>query len=130
MPLAQPPEARPSGYVWAQPSPAVVRVVKSEEKGSNVNLAAHLVRDAFTDAFDVAAIVTNDTDLVEPIRIAVQEAKKVVGLLAPVKYPSQSLMNVASFYRRIRPDHLGKSQFASQLSLGDGSTISKPSTWV
>ncbi|SDA58710.1 NYN domain-containing protein [Sinorhizobium sp. NFACC03] len=107
-----------------------MRVVKSEEKGSDVNLAAHLVRDAFTDAFDVAAIITNDTDLVEPIKIAVREAGKVVGLLAPVRFPSQSLMNVASFYRHIRPQHLARSQFPSPLNLADGSVITKPVTWV
>ncbi len=54
-------------------------MVKSEEKGSDVNLGAHLVRDAFTDAFDVAVILTNDSDLVEPVRIAVQEAGKRVA---------------------------------------------------
>ncbi len=130
MSLAVPPESRPNGYVWNPPVPSVVRVVKSEEKGSDVNLAAHLVRDAFTDAFDVAAIITNDTDLVEPIKIAVREAGKVVGLLAPVRFPSQSLMNVASFYRHIRPQHLARSQFPSPLNLADGSVITKPVTWV
>lgn len=130
MSLTVPLEARPNGYVWNEPAPALVRVVKSEEKGSDVNLAAHLVRDAFTDAFDVAAIITNDTDLVEPIRIAVQEARKVVGLLAPVKFPSQSLMNVASFYRHIRPQHLRRSQLQNPLPVMGGIDLQKPATWV
>lgn len=130
MSLTVPLETRPDGYIWTQPPPALVRVVKSEEKGSDVNLAAHLVRDAFTDAFDVAAIITNDTDLVEPIRIAVQEAGKVVGLLAPVKFPSQSLMDVASFYRRIRKQHLKRALFVSPLLLPDGTELHKPPTWV
>ena len=47
---------------------SVVKVIKSEEKGSDVNLGAHLVRDAFTDAFDVAVVLTDDSDLVEPIK--------------------------------------------------------------
>jgi uncharacterized LabA/DUF88 family protein len=130
MSLTVPLETRPNGYVWNEPAPSLVRVVKSEEKGSDVNLAAHLVRDAFTDAFDVAAIITNDTDLVEPIRIAVQEAGKVVGLLAPVKFPSQSLMDVASFYRRIRKQHLKRSLFPSPIVLADGTELHKPATWV
>lgn len=130
MPLAVPPQAKPNGYNWAAPHPAVVRVVKSEEKGSDVNLGAHLVRDAFTNAFDAAIVVTNDSDLVEPIRIAVAEAGKRVGVLFPVKYPNQSLQNVASFFLRIRPGHLAKSQFPATIQLPDGSTISKPATWV
>lgn len=129
MPLAVPPQSRPNGYEWTTPAPELVKVQKSEEKGSDVNLGAHLVRDAFTDAFDVAVVVTNDTDLVEPMKIAVQEAGKRVGLLVPVKYPSQSLMNVASFYLHIRPGHLAKAQFPDDVLLPDGETVTRPSTW-
>jgi uncharacterized LabA/DUF88 family protein len=88
MPLAMPAQAKPDGYVWGDPHPNVVKVVKSEEKGSDVNLGVHLVRDAFTNAFDVAVVITNDSDLVEPIRIATKEADKRVGLLVPVKFPT------------------------------------------
>jgi len=130
MPLATPPQSKPSDYNWTMPPPAVVRVVKSEEKGSDVNLAAHLVRDAFIDAFDVAVVITNDSDLVEPIRIVVQEARKRVGLLVPVKYPTQSLMGVASFYLRIRPGHLRQSQFPDIVALPGGGSITRPPTWV
>lgn len=129
MQLASPAQARPNGYAWNEPVPELVKVVKSEEKGSDVNLGVHLVRDAFVDAFDVAVVITNDTDLVEPIRIAVQEAGKRVGLLVPVKYPSQSLMNVASFYLHIRPGHLSRAQFPSVIDLGDGETITRPESW-
>ena len=130
MPLAQPPQAKPDGYAWTLPGPDVVRVVKSEEKGSDVNLGAHLVRDAFTDAFDVAVLITNDSDLCEPVRIAVQEAGKRVGLLAPVKFPTQSLLQVASFHLHIRPGHLAKAQFPETIRAPDGSTVIRPISWV
>jgi len=130
MALAQPPQAKPLGYVWTQPAPTTVRVIKSEEKGSDVNLGAHLVRDAFTNALDVAIVLTNDSDLVEPIRIATIEAGKRVGLLVPVKFPIQSLINVASFFLHIRTGHLSGSQFPSPLVHPDGSVLAKPATWV
>jgi hypothetical protein len=130
MPLASPAAARPNSYTWAQPTPTLVKVVKYEEKGSDVNLGAHLVRDSFLNAFDVAIVITNDSDLVEPIRIATLEAKKRVGLLVPVKYPTQTLMAVASFYLRIRLGHLRKSQFSQKLTLADGTEIERPATWV
>ncbi len=130
MPLAVPPQSKPNGYQWPAPAPQLVKVQKSEEKGSDVNLGAHLVRDAFINAFDVAVVFTNDTDLVEPIKIAIQEAGKRVGLLVPVKYPSQSLMNVASFYLRIRPGHLAKSQFPNDVVIPDGTIVSRPATWA
>lgn len=130
MPLAQPPQSKPDGYNWNVPAPDVVKVVKSEEKGSDVNLGVHLVRDAFTNQFDVAVLITNDSDLVEPVRIAVQEAGKRVGLLAPVKFPTQSLLKEVSFYLHIRPGHLTKAQFPDIVLLPDGTTASKPATWV
>jgi len=130
MPLAQPPQAKPSGYAWTMPPPITVKVMKSEEKGSDVNLGAHLVRDAFTNAFDVAIFLTNDSDLVEPIRIVTVEARKRVGLLVPVKYPTQSLTAVASFHLHIRPGHLMHSQFPVQVQLADGTVITKPASWI
>lgn len=67
--LVQPPEFRPAVALLPGAPPQVARVWKTEEKGSDVNLGVHLVRDAFRDAFELAAVLTNDTDLVEPIRI-------------------------------------------------------------
>jgi hypothetical protein len=45
-----------------------VEVWKTEEKGSDVNIATRILCDAFDGAFDVAVIVSNDSDLVPPIR--------------------------------------------------------------
>jgi NYN domain len=39
-----------------------VWVDKTEEKGSDVNLASHLLRDAYLNRFEVAVLVTNDSD--------------------------------------------------------------------
>lgn len=130
MPLTNPPRAKPDGYDWSLPPPSVVKVLKYEEKGSDVNLGAHLVRDSFVDAFDVAVVVTNDSDLDEPIRIATQEAGKRVGLLTPVKFPNQSLQSVASFYRHIRTGHLARAQLPDPLVSPDGAIYRKPSSWV
>src|SRR6266699_3050420 len=56
-----------------------VWVEKTEEKGSDVNLASHLVRDAFRQQFEVAVLITNDSDLAEPVRIVSQELQMPVG---------------------------------------------------
>jgi hypothetical protein len=73
--LSQPVEFRPACVVPASPNPDFARVIKTEEKGSDVNLGAHLIRDAFAGAFEHAAVITNDTDLKEPLRIVVQETR-------------------------------------------------------
>lgn len=41
-----------------------------EEKGSDVNVAAHLLRDVLTGAVDAAVVITNDSDLGVPLRMA------------------------------------------------------------
>jgi hypothetical protein len=130
MSLTTPPAAKPNGYVWNHPVPNVVKVIKTEEKGSDVNLATHLVRDAFLNIFDVAVLITNDSDLVEPIKVVRQETNKRVGLLVPVKYPTASLMQAASFYLRLRPGHLAQAQFPEHVVCPDGRTVTRPPSWV
>lgn len=135
--LVQPPQAKPDGYVWATPHPAVVFVKKVEEKGSDVNLGVHLVRDAFVDAFDIAYVITNDTDLVEPIRIVTKEVGKSVCIVAPcrqrdrVPIPAPSLEQVATTKHYIDDAELAASQFPDIIQRpGKRKTIYKPPSWV
>ncbi len=91
--------------------PKKVFVDKTEEKGSDVNLAAHLLRDAFNRSFDVAVLITNDSDLAEPVRIVRQELGLPVGILNPHQYHSKALQPLATFLKRIRQADLIASQF-------------------
>jgi hypothetical protein len=50
-----------------RPWPNVVYVWKTEEKGSDVNIATYLLLDGFQKSYEVAAVLSNDSDLVEPI---------------------------------------------------------------
>lgn len=129
--LVHPPQFRPDlSNPLGRPWPDVVKVRKTEEKGSDVNLASHLLLDAFRNRFDVAAVLSNDSDLVEPIRIARQELGKTVGLLSPVGRPNPQLRQAASFLRHIEPHHLSQAQFPDPILRADGSTLAKPATWV
>jgi uncharacterized LabA/DUF88 family protein len=107
-----------------------VRVHKTEEKGSDVNLASHLLLGGFRNDYDVAAVLSNDTDLVEPIRIATRELGKVVGILSPVTSPAPQLRSVASFLRHIKVSDLASSQFPNPILLPDGTALAKPPTWI
>lgn len=135
--LLQPPAARPNTYSWNLPGPKMVQVAKVEEKGSDVNLASHLVRDAFLNRFDEALVLSNDTDLVEPIRIVTQELGKRVGLVAPNRarhgtapIPSPSLRNVGSYVVYLDDRHLAAAQFPDVITRPNGSLIHKPPSWV
>jgi uncharacterized LabA/DUF88 family protein len=127
--LVKPPEFRPR-LTLPEPWPDVVKIIKVEEKGSDVNLACHLLLDAFQGNFDVAAVLSNDSDLVEPIRIVTQVLGKPVGLLSPVSNPTPDLHRVSSFIRRISVSDLVASQFPNPLLRADGFEINKPLLWA
>lgn len=79
-----------------------VQVHKTEEKGSDVNIAAHLVNDGHKGLFELAVLVTNDSDLVEPVKIVRQELGLPVGILNPHRKPSYQLVQHALFVKAIR----------------------------
>ncbi len=126
--LVQPPSFRPSTMLDNASIPQVAYVWKTEEKGSDVNLGVHLVRDAFRGIFDLAAVVTNDTDLVEPIRIVTQELGKSVTLLSPVSQPATSLVRVSTSVRHVRP-YLGPCQLPARVQARNGKWVCKPTEW-
>lgn len=74
---------RPLKAPCSQCGKTKVEVVITEEKGTDVNLATHLVYDSCNDAFDVAAVLSNDSDLVTPIVFAREKCGKVVGVINP-----------------------------------------------
>lgn len=60
------------------------RAMVREEKGSDVNLATFLVRDAALGEFDVAILISNDSDLVNAVRIAREDFGRRVVVVSPV----------------------------------------------
>ena len=105
-----------------------VKVIKTEEKGSDVNLATHLVVDGFKNDFELAVVVSNDSDLLTPIQVVTQELGKPVGLLNPHKNPSVSLLPHVLFIKKIRRGVLGQSQFPPVMRDQQGEFY-KPASW-
>jgi hypothetical protein len=115
----------------ANPQPnqkAFVWVIKTDEKGSDVNLATELLRDAYNGRFECAVIVSGDSDLLAPVEVVMNELKLPVGVLNPQKRPCRVLARQATFYKHIRPGVLAASQFPATLTDNNG-TFSKPSSW-
>jgi len=107
-----------------------VEVMKTEEKGSDVNLATHLIHDAHRNEFTLAVVVSNDSDLVEPIRIVRLELGKRIGVFNPQKQknPSIELMKNADFVKNIRSGVLRMCQFSDILHDSHG-VFCKPLGW-
>lgn len=45
-------------------------VARREEKGSDVNVASHLLIDVLTERVDAAVVISNDSDLAYPVAYA------------------------------------------------------------
>ena len=101
--------------------PKFAKVWKTEEKGSDVNIATHLLHDAHCGRFDVAVVISNDSDLLEPIRIARHELGKKIGIINPRGLqPSRVLMEQSDFVKQLRDGVLRESQFPDRLCDSSG----------
>jgi len=106
-----------------------VTIVNSEEKGSDVNLATQLLFDTFRGDYDVAVVVSNDSDLLAPIKIARGALKKVIGVVNPhSKTPSQALKQNVDFHSDLGAGVLAQCQFPDTLTDKTG-TFHKPDRW-
>lgn len=104
-----------------------VPIYKTEEKGSDVNLAVHLLNDAWEDKYDCAVVVSNDSDLAESLKLIKNDHKKTIGLINPrPKKPARKLMQYAKFYKIVREGVLRDSQLPDPIP---GTTLTKPSVW-
>lgn len=104
-----------------------VKITKTEEKGSDVNLAIHLLNDAWLDKYDCAVIISNDSDIAEAMNLVKQQHQKKIGLLLPPNCnPSKTLMRIANFVKTIRKSALVTSQLPDPIQ---GTNIHKPTKW-
>lgn len=122
MPLANPP----------QHGPTTVEVVKTEEKGSDVNLATLLVADAFRQDAESFVVISNDSDLEEPLRVVRHELGFNLGIINP--HPPQKRSRALlrcdpTFFKQLRANALAQSQLPSPIMDADGRLIHKPAGW-
>lgn len=104
------------------------KIIKTEEKGSDVNIAVHLVNDAWLNDYECAVVVSNDSDLAESMRLVKKYHKdKLVGLIMPGQgHPSKELMKHSDFVKKIRTGILRSSQLPNQIP---GTKLFKPTEW-
>ncbi len=118
LPLANPPAG----------NPRTVEVLRTEEKGSDVNLATQLLLDAFDRDFELSLIISNDSDLTGPISVVRQRFGLPVGVVNPHPNTSHALRQAASFYRPLRKGVLASSLLPDILTDHQGQ-IAKPERW-
>ena len=105
----------------------LAEVIRTEEKGSDVNPAVHLLNDCWLSAYDCAVVVTNDSDIAEAMRLVRQRPHKRVGLVNPqAGRASHQLRQHADFVRTIFPRTLRQSQLPDPIP---GTNLKKPAQW-
>jgi hypothetical protein len=111
--------------------PTTVEVIKTEEKGSDVNLATYLLADAFRGDGEASVVISNDADLAEPIRLVCHELGRSVGVINPHR-PYRRSVDLESarptFFKQINERGLRASQLPAKLEDQRGE-IRRPATW-
>ena len=118
--------------VYPTDPPQNVQVMRSEEKKTDVNIATWLLVDGYEDMFDEAILVSNDSDLVLPIEMAITKLGKQVGIINPQKRGkvSRHLEKVAPvLLREINKSAMRACQLPDPVILPNGRKVYKPASW-
>lgn len=101
-----------------------------QEKVTDVNIASHVINDAWKNIFDVAIIISGDSDLVPPINMVNSEfpSKQVIVGFPPKRTSKEIVSTTKIFY--VHESCFKHSQLADTIVRPDGTSISKPSSWT
>jgi len=113
-------ECRRCGNIW--PS--------YNEKMTDVNIATQMIIDAFNDSYDMAMLISGDSDLVPPIKAIHENFKhKRVFVAFPPKRHNSSVSLVAKGSLTIGRKKLTDSQFSIEVKKKDGYILKRPQGW-
>jgi hypothetical protein len=100
------------------------------EKMTDVNIAIELLSDAFEDRFDVALLISADSDLVGPVERVrhLFPQKQVVAVFPPARY-SNALKAVVAARLHLDRLILAKSMFPDEIAKPDGFVLRRPAEW-
>lgn len=113
--------------------PTEAEVLLPQEKGTDVKIACAMLMDAFGQDCEALALVSNDSDLCEPVRLVRDHFKLPIYVLAPSLRPgrtvSSSLGAVCTRIRPVSEAALAGAQLPTFISEGKR-TIYKPPSWT
>lgn len=124
-PLADPIVCRQCG---STDFPRHARIREHKEKGTDVSLATMLLCDAFSNDFEQAIVVSNDSDLALPIEMVRVRFQLKIGVLSPRPSVTARLQKAATFCGALRAGAIEACQFPEMIADAHG-TITKPAHW-
>lgn len=101
-----------------------------EEKMTDVNIAVQLLSDAHDDLFDVALLISGDSDLTTPVRKlrSLYPRKQVIVMLPPNRH-SVELAKAANASLPIGEAKFRQSQLPDEVLRSDGYILKRPQHW-
>lgn len=106
------------------------RVLVPSEKMTDVNIAVEMMSDAYQDLFDIALLISADSDLSAPV-LAIKQLfpdKRVIVAFPPQRHSAQ-LQRLAHGYLQIGRASVAKSVFPDKVQKADGFILQKPAEW-
>lgn len=106
------------------------KVMIPSEKMTDVNIAVEILSDAYQDLFDVALLVSADSDLTAPV-LAIKNLfpdKRIVVAFPPQRHSAQ-LQRLAHGSLQIGRATVAKSLFPNKVPKADGFILQKPAEW-
>lgn len=103
----------------------------SVEKKTDVNIAVRLLEDAYDDEFDLALVISADSDLAPPIEAVRRRfAGKTLLAAAPPRRWSSELKRVAHAMVKISPGAIRRNRLPDPVITPNGKQLHAPAGWL
>lgn len=106
------------GFRWDEP----------REKATDINLALATYGDAHKDLYDVAFVITADTDQVATLQTVKSQfpGKRLISVCPPGRKPSKHLRDLADATFQLTEDHIDQCVFPAMVAKAGCRTILRP----
>lgn len=98
---------------------------KHEEKQTDVNIATQIVQDIYEKKPDIIQIISGDTDLIPPIKVAKTKGIKI-QVVIPIGRRANELDNIVDKKSKIKIKHLEKCLIDKNYKTKDNEIIKSP----
>ena len=105
------------------------RSYRFEEKMTDVNIATHLLCDAFEDRFDRALVVSADADLVPPIQAVKRMGREVIVCLPPGRKRAKALREAATYCKEWKIKSLRNKMLPDTIERDGLPPLTRPTRW-
>jgi hypothetical protein len=101
------------------------------EKMTDVNIAVEMLSDAYQDLFDLALVISADSDLSAPV-IAIKTLfpqKRVIAAFPPQRHSAQ-LQRLAHGFMQVGRAVIARSVFPDKIQKPGGYVLHRPAEWM